>query len=392
LVERHDFVAIPGLERLAAHGTFPSAVHALWALEGLGALSSGTIERSLASSDAKVRATAICVSEPLLEQNAELGKKILSLSNDPALDVQVQLMFTLGQIHTSEAEAVMLKLLARNPAHPLLRDACISGLKQRELAFLQRLLAAPDWRERNGASEKIIRELSRCIVDAREPGNVSQLLSLASAQDSRWIQYAMLDGFSAIAPAKAKGKAAPSPKVLRLSSQPQALAQLAALNDAGLNDRLKTIEPLLAWPGKAGLTETAARPLTEAEKKLFDAGKAQYPLICGACHQPTGLGLDGLAPPLVDSDWSTGSPGRMVRIALQGVRGPLNVKGRTWELEMPPVAVLSDEQIAALLTYIRREWGHTASPVSAEFVAKIRKETATREEAWTEAELLKIDP
>ena len=59
-------------------------------------------------------------------------------------------------------------------------------------------------------------------------------------------------------------------------------------------------------------------------------------------------------------------------------------------MEMPPVNVLSDKEIAALLTYIRREWGHTASPISPEFVAKVRKETEARLDAWTEPELLQI--
>jgi mono/diheme cytochrome c family protein len=93
---------------------------------------------------------------------------------------------------------------------------------------------------------------------------------------------------------------------------------------------------------------------------------------------------------LVDSDWVTGSPDRLARIVLGGVRGPLNVKGRIWELEMPPVWVLSDTEIASLLTYVRREWGHQASAIPPEFIAKVRKDTETREEAWTEAELLKI--
>jgi hypothetical protein len=57
---------------------------------------------------------------------------------------------------------------------------------------------------------------------------------------------------------------------------------------------------------------------------------------------------------------------------------------------MPPLNILGDEDIASLLTYIRREWGHTASPIAPDFVKKIRAETAGRQEAWTEAELLKI--
>jgi glucose/arabinose dehydrogenase/mono/diheme cytochrome c family protein len=390
LVERHDFVAIPGLERLAAQGSFPSAIHALWTLNGLQALTSETVAGALQSSDSKVRATAVRVAEPLLGRDTDLARKVLSLANDPSTDVQLQVMFTLGELRTSEAEAAMLELLARHSEHPLIRDAAVSGLFNRELPFLNRLLAAPEWQEQKAGREKIIRDLSRCVAESRRGDAVNQLLAAAAGQKSRWVQYAMLDGISALLPAKTRGKEKAAPKVLNLPSEPAALAQLAALQDAGLSNRLKALEPLLTWPGKAGMAEIVARPLTESEKKLFDAGKAQYPLICGACHQPNGLGLDGLAPPLVDSEWSTGSPERVVRIALNGVRGPLAVKGRTWELEMPPVGILPDDQIAALLTYIRREWGHTASPITPEFVAKVRKETETREEAWTEAELLKI--
>jgi mono/diheme cytochrome c family protein len=57
---------------------------------------------------------------------------------------------------------------------------------------------------------------------------------------------------------------------------------------------------------------------------------------------------------------------------------------------MPPLNILPDEDIANLLTYIRREWGHTASPVAPDFVGKIRAQTADRESAWTEPELLRI--
>jgi mono/diheme cytochrome c family protein len=57
---------------------------------------------------------------------------------------------------------------------------------------------------------------------------------------------------------------------------------------------------------------------------------------------------------------------------------------------MPAMNFFNDEQIAAILTYIRREWDHQADPVSAETVARIRAAVSTRQDAWTEAELLKI--
>ena len=97
-----------------------------------------------------------------------------------------------------------------------------------------------------------------------------------------------------------------------------------------------------------------------------------------------------MAPGLVDSEWVLGSEQRLARIVLQGVRGPISVKGKVYALEMPTLAVFNDDQLASLLTYVRREWGHTAAPVEPATLTKIRAETEKREEAWMEPELLKI--
>lgn len=150
----------------------------------------------------------------------------------------------------------------------------------------------------------------------------------------------------------------------------------------------------LSAESQAGATSeqkgAPVKSLSSAEKLRFDSGKELYAVICGACHQPHGNGQDGLAPPLANSEWVNGPESRVVRLTLQGLRGPIKVKGKVYQLEMPTMAVLDDDQIAALLTYVRREWGNTGTPVEPKFVAKIRAETEKREEAWTEAELLKI--
>jgi glucose/arabinose dehydrogenase/mono/diheme cytochrome c family protein len=130
--------------------------------------------------------------------------------------------------------------------------------------------------------------------------------------------------------------------------------------------------------------------LTADEKKRFAAGKEIYMMACAACHQPHGLGQEGLAPPLSGSEWVAGSPDRLVRVVLHGLRGPIKVKGQTYQLEMPTMGILEDEQISQVLTYIRHEWGHTFSPVDAAAVKKIRDQHGTREEAWTETELLRF--
>ena len=144
-------------------------------------------------------------------------------------------------------------------------------------------------------------------------------------------------------------------------------------------------------PASAPDTKSSTvQPLSPDQKARFEAGKELYAIVCGACHQPHGNGQESLAPPLANSEWVLGSEARLIRVSLQGVRGPIKVNGKTFQLEMPQMAVLEDEQIAAVLTYIRREWGNAAAPVDPKTVAKIRTETAKRDEAWTEAELLKI--
>jgi mono/diheme cytochrome c family protein/glucose/arabinose dehydrogenase len=133
-----------------------------------------------------------------------------------------------------------------------------------------------------------------------------------------------------------------------------------------------------------------AKPLTPEEQKLFDNGKEVYEATCLACHQPHGMGQEGLAPPLVGTDWMASSPERLIRIVIHGLRGLIKVKDQSYEMDMPALGVLDDEQIASVLTYTRREWGHSYSAVTPDLVKKVRQETEKREEGWTEPELLKI--
>ena len=117
-------------------------------------------------------------------------------------------------------------------------------------------------------------------------------------------------------------------------------------------------------------------------------GRALYEVSCGACHQPDGGGREGVASPLAGSEWVTGSEERLLRIALDGVRGPIEVKGKRYQLEMPALRhVYGDEDMAAILSYIRGAWGNSASVITADFVGKVRSETAQRGDSWTAEEL-----
>jgi mono/diheme cytochrome c family protein len=202
-------------------------------------------------------------------------------------------------------------------------------------------------------------------------------------------------------------------KVLALAvdTNPDVQIQLAlSLGLLPASDQTKSVVAKLAQNGQGSLAREAAaytvasltppkaepvvasnaRPLTAEEKKRFEAGKTMFEATCLACHQQHGMGQPGLAPPLVGTEWVAGSENRLIRIVLNGLRGPIKVKGETFEMDMPALGVLDDEQIASVLTYVRREWNHGFEPVTPAAVKRVREETATREDAWTMADLLKV--
>jgi putative membrane-bound dehydrogenase-like protein len=387
LVERGDAGSVQPLTALARNDSKQAAaIHALWTLHGIGKLDSATIVAGLLSKNARVRATAARLAGERAANDSALREGLVKAADDSDSFVQLHTALSLGPINADEkAMNALANIVEARADEQLFRDAAISGLRDKELAFLEFLMKRPAWQNKNAGHDQFVRRLGRAAAIAPQTNNVNRLLELAAANHNG----AIIDGILAVSPARGRNRTAPKPKQIRLEAEPAALKALQ--NDAELKGKVAALNELLTWPGKSGMTNVAAvRPLTDAEKELFELGKQTYTLTCAACHQPHGLGQEGLAPPLVDSDWVTGSENRLARIILQGLRGPITVNGKQVTLEMPPLNILEDQQIAGIMTYIRREWNHTASPVTTEFVKKTREETADREEPWSEADLLKI--
>ncbi|HTY79965.1 MAG TPA: cytochrome c [Candidatus Bathyarchaeia archaeon] len=141
---------------------------------------------------------------------------------------------------------------------------------------------------------------------------------------------------------------------------------------------------------RALVAEASAAAASAGRLGAAEDGSAVYGAICVACHQAKGEGLPGTFPPLAASEWvNAPRPDRLIRIVLYGLAGPIQVKGVTFPgaVAMPGQKdTLSDEKIAAVLTYIRGAWGNGGGPVRASDVARARKE-AGRSQAWTAAEL-----
>lgn len=129
--------------------------------------------------------------------------------------------------------------------------------------------------------------------------------------------------------------------------------------------------------------------------EVLSQGQQTYMQVCFACHQPTGLGLPNMFPPLANSDWvAAPKPDRLIRMVLHGMTGPIKINGQPFTTPaplMPPQgAALTDEQIASVLSYVRNSFGNQASMVTADEVKAIREAEKARTAMWTEAELEKI--
>src|SRR5436305_3228870 len=127
------------------------------------------------------------------------------------------------------------------------------------------------------------------------------------------------------------------------------------------------------------------KPMTPAER-----GKKIFAANCQTCHQANGQGVPGQYPPLAGSEFTTGGSRRMGMIVLKGLQGPVKVKGQMYgsAVMQPWDKTLTDQKIADVMTYERSEWGNTASPVTAEQIAALRKELASHAESFSEQDIL----
>ena len=142
-----------------------------------------------------------------------------------------------------------------------------------------------------------------------------------------------------------------------------------------LSDHAGGYDKLVYAPFTTPEEVDAANPKDESAKQYI-MGQDVFGKTCVACHQPNGMGKDGTAPPLVGSEWVLASgPNRIAHAVLNGLTGPITVKGKEWNLTMVPWKdTYDDEHLAAALTYVRNTWGNKAPAVKASEVAAARKD------------------
>lgn len=116
--------------------------------------------------------------------------------------------------------------------------------------------------------------------------------------------------------------------------------------------------------------------------KIFKKG------ACAGCHGGSGMGVPGQFPPLADSEWVNGGTERLAMILLHGLAGPMTVKGKGYNGQMPPQGlVFDDAQLAQLMSFIRQNWGNTGDLVTEEMVAFAREKYKGQAGSFKEGDL-----
>jgi mono/diheme cytochrome c family protein/glucose/arabinose dehydrogenase len=395
-------------------------LHALWTLDGIDAIRPAVVMEALEDPARDVRASAIRIAERwLAEPNPPIRDAVLRRLDDGDWWVRQQLAASIGVLPVGAREGPAAAILERYATDPVVMDATLSGLRGSEQVVLDTLLRAAD--AQTPQRDASITMLAATLVRSGQDAAIQQLFaSVADGRLAAWQRSALLRGaevtlLGAAMPApRVRQRAAPTPTPaepvpcptcpggragpggayaftkpaepgrgrgrggssgLRLNREPAALTRAA---DGEWAARAAAVLARVAWPGKPGVATVT--PLTTDEQQRYDAGQEVYRNTCQSCHQPDGRGQDRLAPTLIDSEWALAPSEVPVRILLHGKDGSFGL--------MPPIgAALTDDQVAAVLTYIRREWGQTGTPVAPATVTDVRTRTAGRTRPWTEDEL-----
>ena len=144
--------------------------------------------------------------------------------------------------------------------------------------------------------------------------------------------------------------------------------------------------------------ELVKSTLKGEELALFTMGKEIYARegYCSTCHQSDGKGLSAsLFPPLAGTKWVVGSEERLIKLALKGLMGPIDVAGRTYPGQVPMTpfgGLLNDNEIAAVLTYVRNSFGNQAPAIRPDKVRQVRAATDSKKDIYSSGQLLKEHP
>jgi mono/diheme cytochrome c family protein/glucose/arabinose dehydrogenase len=394
LVERGDKSVAPALTALAATAAdWRTRLHALWTLDGLDALEMAPVQKALSDANPDVRASAVRLAERWLATEPALKHAVTALVADKQWNVRRQVAASIGEMPPADRIDPAVAILTRYGSDPIMVDVTITSLNGIEADVLTKVMqGAPA----SGTPAEAVSMLAAALTRSGDVAAVQRLLDAATeASRPEWQRAALLRGLDAALPARAgggrggrglPGLSAPGGRIvvtpgrtISLPAEPTALSKLAAVSGT-LGELAGSVSAKLDWPGRPAPVVRSA-PFSSEQQKRYAAGAEIYKNVCLGCHQEDGRGKEKLGADLVDSAVvNAADPVTSIRVLVGGKEGTIGL--------MPPLGpAMSDEDIAATLTYIRRAWGHTATPVDPLNVMEVRALSRGRTTPWTDNEL-----
>lgn len=391
LVEKADPASVHLLEDLVKNGKSESGrFHALWALEGMGKVNPDLLIEVLKSGTDLLKTSALRqLEKPGLENPAilaELEKILSEMSTGSSENLGLQLALSAYILPNEAKEVLLFGIFNRYGNLALIRDAVLSSLEGEEYDFLKNLLAEESWNEPSSDREIFLEMLTSALVNQGSPDEISGLLALADSKEIGWKESVILTGMAI------KAADVETPGFVALGAEPAIFKR----TDLPLDQtRVEMLKRIFSWPGHKPSAQLAvAGNLDEKAMKQFAEGRQKYLVSCAGCHGSNGKGASRMGPPLAGSEWVLGDEIRLSLILLHGIEGPIEVAGKKYDAPeilpvMPSHSTMSDGDIAAILTYIRNEWGNQAPPVTGRTVATTRHTSQGRVYPWSAAELNK---
>ncbi len=391
LVEKRDLKAIQKLQQLIHKDpNYLARLHGLWSLEGMGIEDPVIYLTALQDLNENVQVASLRILEKIAAKNPDvliqLGHTMGKMNFNEVTGLQLAL--TAGVINSPEKHGLLSRILTNYIDSPIFRDAVMSSIPDQEYEFLRMVLGRSEWHYYSGNREKIMLEmLAESIAKKGNPKELEELLELVNIDSLGWEHRAIIAGLSIHGHTD-------STKI-PLAVEPGIFSKV--IDEDQLSSQLSRISALFTWPGKPVNLDTITAINTDfLDPEVFAHGRGIYLTICSSCHGNDGKGLPRFAPPLVRSEWVLGDPRRLTLILLHGMEGPIEVNGKKYDSpdilpEMPSFASTSADDLAAVLTYIRREWEHNASPIDAGAVGGIRIRSQGKVTPWTSDELLNME-
>jgi mono/diheme cytochrome c family protein/glucose/arabinose dehydrogenase len=392
LVERNDQSVIPELEKVIRDDSKGelARVHALWTLEGLQALSEELLISVSKTSSPFLKNTAIRLLEAGVigrrfskEKFAEVLTEASQIDNE---QIALQVALSSYPLYAKEERVILKTVFNKYGEDALIRDAILSSLENREYAMLTELWDSPDWKNSDQKKEIFLESLVSAVMKRGNSDETIKLLAMANSKDKEfgWKESNVISTMSLLAVTLKDRKPIPlpsSPDIFQRTNLPIA------------DTRVDMLKRMFSWPGYS--PEKVALPANQLDEKSleqFALGRQKFLATCAGCHGTNGKGASRMGPPLVDSEWVLGDEIRLSMILLHGLEGPVVVNGKTYDAPeilpvMPSHATMSDGDIAAILTYIRNEWGNQAAPVSKDMISKTRITNQGRVFPWKSDEL-----